>query len=573
MNKILAFVFLVMLSSLCGKAQQFEWASAGSNLNAGFKASAIDKKGNIIVAGYAFLPFDMYAGASWLHNSAGDSMEIETENKPLLIISYDPSGRINWKREVWRTDGEFIGIDINDKSQVVVLASTDVRGRAYFPELKIAIDEPNQYFLYTLDEQGEPLSVVADTNNIIESPTSFYVTEGNNCVITGDKYTEEDNHRQCCIYILKSNQRLQPVWEKRITNKECHGFFIPSCRADIADNGDIYLCTSLQTGANFGKNFSFTAPVVDSVTQYNPPFEAYLACYSKNGDIKWVKRSGGKSIFHAIKVTGNSVVLGGVALNNAVFFGKKIDTSQDRKMILASFDSRGNIQWATTTPAEKITAIATDQDNNIYAVVNSKTSTILYETDTLRNIFETLVIASYTGNGRFRWVKDSGVPMNSDISPQLKTDGCGNMYVSGEMWFTLKGKLKWFDAAFVKGDGYGSTPFIARLKNTLPNNIAEKITHQKGKCVISPAPWTIYNYPNPFSSTTTIQYKTTYDDNRVSLSVYDISGKFLTTLLDNKSVKAGTYTIPFSAAVIAKGVYIVVLKGTEAVATARMLVL
>ncbi len=62
------------------------------------------------------------------------------------------------------------------------------------------------------------------------------------------------------------------------------------------------------------------------------------------------------------------------------------------------------------------------------------------------------------------------------------------------------------------------------------------------------------NYPNPFNPSTTITYQLDKTGN-VSLEVYDILGKRVATLLDNKTFTAGSHSIRFNARDLVSGVY------------------
>jgi hypothetical protein len=67
------------------------------------------------------------------------------------------------------------------------------------------------------------------------------------------------------------------------------------------------------------------------------------------------------------------------------------------------------------------------------------------------------------------------------------------------------------------------------------------------------------NYPNPFNPTTTIEF-TLPADGRVTLKVYDITGREVATLVD-KDVKAGVYQqAVFNASRFSSGVYFAVLR-------------
>jgi hypothetical protein len=69
---------------------------------------------------------------------------------------------------------------------------------------------------------------------------------------------------------------------------------------------------------------------------------------------------------------------------------------------------------------------------------------------------------------------------------------------------------------------------------------------------------TLYNYPNPFKTSTTIRYSTPVDG-KVSLKVYDAQGRKVVTLVNNNK-PAGTYEVNFEGADLTPGIYYYELK-------------
>jgi hypothetical protein len=69
----------------------------------------------------------------------------------------------------------------------------------------------------------------------------------------------------------------------------------------------------------------------------------------------------------------------------------------------------------------------------------------------------------------------------------------------------------------------------------------------------------IVNYPNPFQTNTTFDYSLPVDG-RVTLTIRDVNGKLVNTLLNNESKTAGNYSIPFQDWSSESGVYFVTLK-------------
>ena len=159
--------------------------------------------------------------------------------------------------------------------------------------------------------------------------------------------------------------------------------------------------------------------------------------------------------------------------------------------------------------------------------------------------------------------------MSTNEFPNLITTECGDIFVSGELWWVMKAEMKWFDAALVKGYGYGPMPFVGKINNTLPAFVPRD---KPGECVVSPAPWAIRNFPNPFKGATTVEYKTTYRDENISLQMYSINGSLVKTYFTRRVHDKGTYTYRLQAEGLASGVYVLVLRGTVAVATAQILV-
>ena len=62
------------------------------------------------------------------------------------------------------------------------------------------------------------------------------------------------------------------------------------------------------------------------------------------------------------------------------------------------------------------------------------------------------------------------------------------------------------------------------------------------------------NYPNPFNPKTTIKYQISNNNSFVQISVYDIQGKLVTELVNQKQT-SGIYEVDFSASQYSSGVY------------------
>lgn len=79
------------------------------------------------------------------------------------------------------------------------------------------------------------------------------------------------------------------------------------------------------------------------------------------------------------------------------------------------------------------------------------------------------------------------------------------------------------------------------------------------------------NYPNPFNPTTTIEFNIPKAD-QIKLSIYDILGRRVTTLVDER-MEAGVHTVSFDAGKFASGVYIYSLQTSDRVINKKMMLL
>jgi hypothetical protein len=79
------------------------------------------------------------------------------------------------------------------------------------------------------------------------------------------------------------------------------------------------------------------------------------------------------------------------------------------------------------------------------------------------------------------------------------------------------------------------------------------------------------NYPNPFNPSTTIRFSLPQSDH-VSLTVYDLMGRKIATLIDER-MEPGEYSTVFDAAGIASGMYIYRITAGARVTTRRMILL
>ena len=87
-----------------------------------------------------------------------------------------------------------------------------------------------------------------------------------------------------------------------------------------------------------------------------------------------------------------------------------------------------------------------------------------------------------------------------------------------------------------------------------------------------PAEYKLFqNYPNPFNPSTNIRYQVS-NNGFVTLKIYDVLGKEISTLVNEKHV-AGTYEVAFNATQYPSGVYFYKLTTDRYTDTKKMILL
>ncbi|MDO8516633.1 MAG: T9SS type A sorting domain-containing protein [Nanoarchaeota archaeon] len=124
---------------------------------------------------------------------------------------------------------------------------------------------------------------------------------------------------------------------------------------------------------------------------------------------------------------------------------------------------------------------------------------------------------------------------------------------------------------YKKGPGFDLTEFnidaqgTPSLTYTNPNLVLtrpEPVLVQEDENKPVPVPWVNQNYPNPFSSSTTIEYSVPQPQ-RVSLEVFNSQGQKLESLVDNEMQDSGKHSIRLNAGKYASGLYFYKLKAED----------
>jgi hypothetical protein len=560
----LLFISLFIVSSVF--SQSFEWAASVSGVQLDYSFSSIDKQNNIVVGGDANMLFDDNSDEVGIYDGKGIKLpEIPLDDK-ILIVSYSALGAINWCLTLNNENVELKGISHSIKGNTVLFLNVkggylDGNNAEYgnVSELYKGLI-PKGYYLFTLDAKGKYISKVEilKGNEASIDFSAFKSSPQGDFIITGfvepGKISNSINIQAGkaggdLIFCLDELGKTK--WADVIAYKSesCCSYFQNKCMPSIAKDGTIYFAGTFMNGGPYESNSKES-----NQDKTNGANQVYLISYSINGVRNWMKKSGTNSLFNALAVSEKGVYLSYILFKEDESFSNKVDTVGQKFSLISNFNFSGDILWTKSNRLHNVKSIVADHENNVYLTGETRVGNIIGN-DTLQT-YGNAYIGCFDSNGEYKWMKEADIPLETQNNPLfLHIDDCGNMYLIGTLFFSLQSEMMWWDKAFIKGTGYGSAPFISKFKNTLPTRETSVDV-----CQISPGPWKIKNFPNPFTDHTNIEFNLSYDD-IISLQIYSSNGEEIKTLIDKKEYRKGIHQINFETS-LPNGMYVLRLKGT-----------
>lgn len=583
-----SFLLLILiLTSLISFSQHFEWAASATNIDLRYSFASIDINNNIVVGGEGVRNYT-HREKSEIFDGSGIAVNVDNFfSQKETIISYSTSGSINWSKTLDSRYVKLHGISHTNDITVLLLHlkrsfydKTENKSYGIIPELNIEkydLVESGYYLIY-LNSDGNLLRYSLIFNEKKLDISSFISYQNKGFLLSGfanpGKLIEEfpqEAGKGGGDFLMMIDLEGKVKWLEIVSYKKetCCSYFSKMCKIAVAPNGTIYLGGTYYEGGIFGNTKTIVSPKTKNEST-NRPYETYVAAYTAEGKLIWVETSKQLAVFSSIAANNNGVFVSYRLTNSNTAFNNKFDTTSSKNVILSHFDNKGKMRWSRNNNTEQIHDIKTDSDNNVYILGTSSYRQVhnIVGNDTLKKT-DKVYIARYNEKGQYQWIKTTNIPITTlNESFNFFMDNCNNFYLTGTLWFVLPANMSIWDKAFIKGTGYGPAPLIARFNNTIPESIAHRIYKENKKnpentiCVISPGPWKIRNYPNPFYDNTTIEFTISYSDN-ISISIYDMNGRLIQNLITDKQYSSGTHTLNFSKSLSA-GLYVAALRGTSA---------
>ena len=184
-----------------------------------------------------------------------------------------------------------------------------------------------------------------------------------------------------------------------------------------------------------------------------------------------------------------------------------------------------------------------------------------------------------TDNGTTWEPKNSGLPSRTILAlyvsgPNLfaggQQDGVFYSTNLGSNWITADAGMESTEVTSFLEDGY--TLFAGTERGVWQRPLAEMVTEIHPSSNEQPNEYSLsQNYPNPFNPSTSISYQLPRQ-NHVTLIIYDLLGREVTTLVQDKK-QQGEYTVTWNAENVPSGVYFYKLSAGDFIQTKKMILM
>jgi hypothetical protein len=239
-------------------------------------------------------------------------------------------------------------------------------------------------------------------------------------------------------------------------------------------------------------------------------------------------------------------------LGNVYVVGQSIGLGTGSDIVTIKYDSTGNEVWVarfngqandydTPSDEEGGKCLALDQYANIYITGVSRGATSMYD----------YVAIMYDSAGVEQWVAGYNCCDSTDYALAVATDNAGSVYICG------------------RSVGGGTYYDMATVKYYSPVGVQENN-------IVSTEKLRLEVHPNPARMNSTISYSLSREGN-VSLSIYDVSGRLMRTLVDQYQ-EPNTYYIVWNSRdradrKVPSGVYFCILNTEDGQISNKLVIL
>lgn len=545
---------LLLFGTAHAQSPSFLWATAagGTDFDDGNSITA-DDNGNVYVTGYFQSPTITF-GTTTLTN---------TGSFDIFIAKYDPNGNVLWAKSAGGSADD-VGQGITTDSDGNVL----ITGYFYSPSITFetttltnASMGANDIFVVKYDTDGNVLwakkeggtyydfgkSISTDANGNVFVTGNFssdFMTVGNDTLTNNSMFGWD-------IFILKYDANGNVLWADGAggTGGEY------SNNIATNQNGDVCI-----TGYFYGPSITFQTTTLNNSGQPNMDSDLFVVKYDANGNVVWATSEGAANNDVAKSITtdaNGNIFVAGYFKGPSFSFGTTnlTNSSIDKHDVLVlKYDANGNPLWARSaigTGSDLTESIHTDANGDILVTGSFYSSSFSFGTSTLINANTSanssdIFLVKFDPAGNVIWEEDAGGTDN-DVAFGVTSDANGNTFITG-----------YFHSDSIS---FGTTTLTTTGGSIFVTKLGAVTTSIDAVSYHS----TINIFPNPSSSSATIEAKENFND--ATLTILDSFGR---TVLEINNISGQSLVL--SSDKLANGTYFVQLKDENRIYTNKLVI-
>ena len=514
-------LFLLALSvAFAGIAQNWEWAKGThGNGSEGYYCSS-DRWGNVYGLGHFFGP--LYVEQDTIVHPNGSAF---------VLIKYNNAGNYCWARTNSYGAAIEMGFTTDPFGNIYVLGGYDSTTTIGTYTLTNSNLKPWQYFIAKYDSAGNVLWAKnlgnAKAHNPYGSITTSYTGEvyvtgtfSNNPTLGPNTLTNVDQTDSTDdIFVSRLDSSGNVIWAKSYGS---NGSDIPMDLA-VTLTHQVYICGNFTSDS-----LAFGTTVLYDTGSKHYDHAIYLCKLDSAGNALWANGAGGGSQYeNAYGLVTDSlgeVYMTGWVYQDSLQFDTCYITPWEggAYAYLVKYSPAGTLLWGRKVQGHVVKAWSLDIDpcNNVWMsgsmdndIVDTIDGHIINPPPGSR---DAMYIAGWDANGNY--ISSVALASGGDDYNGIAADGLGNINLFGdyEVDTFIVGNT-WL----LRGNATENI-FTAKYNPGLNCSLAEKVSQQTPACDLK-------IYPNPATSTITIQYNKPIQN--TTASIYDITGRLMGSYL------------------------------------------
>ncbi len=399
------------------------WAeSTGGLASDGASSIAVDKLGNIYVAGWFYSTTINF----WPY------ILINTDNtgntSDLFLTKYDTNGNIRWAISAGGKNDDAVNSIALDLSGNVYMAGNFYGDTLTLGTTNLTNAGNDDIFLTKLDSNGNVVWAKSAGGNYDDLANSVATDASWNIYLAGGFYSDtlgfgsytltNNNAGFEDIYLAKYDNNGNVLWAKSTGGANDDVAY--SITADAF--GNEYL-----TGCFRSSSLNFDSNVLKNEDSINGTEDIFLAKYTTTGNVLWAKSAGGTNDDDAYSIAvdsiGNSYITG--RFNSPVIpFGSDtltnvVSTGISSDIFLAKYNANGNVIWAKSaggTDDDVANSVALNTSGNIFVTGDFESPSCAFGFDNMlndSNYYEIFIAKIGIGTG----IKEVNNPIHISVFP------------------------------------------------------------------------------------------------------------------------------------------------------------